>query len=158
VTATRSLLCFAALATAALAAGCDDTAGGRLGGSVYETYNLTYNTINIKKQVVGGTFQAMIVEYVNKTGGCGNACEIPVKVVINAPISAGEKKDLAKDGSVTRVMKDNSQFPDLDKGNITFHDLPDVGGEAEGEFYATFVGGTTLNGDFSGTVQLLGNE
>jgi len=157
VTATRALLTCFALVGAALLAGCDDTAGSRLGGSVYETYNLTFNTIKIKKQVVGGTFQAMIVEYVNDSGGCANACEIPVKVVINAPVSGGEKKDLAKDGAVTRVMKDNSQFPDLDKGNITFHDLPDVGGDASGEFYATFVGGTTLNGEFSGTVQLLGN-
>jgi hypothetical protein len=131
--------------------GLDDC--NKLGGAVAITYDLGFNKVTIEKQTKNGEFQALRVTYLNDDSG-----DIPVRVVANAPVEEGKKKDLAtKEATVYRVMQNNSQFPDVKEGHITFDSLGGVGDDADGRFYATFVDGTTLNGDFCGTVRELKN-
>lgn len=155
---TRAALFFLLLLLCA--PGCDGTGGSEIGGSVAISYNVDFSRVDIKKQVKGDQFIAMVVEYVNdKIKGCDDPidqCPRPVKVVANAPVTKGEKHDLVNDGTITRIMNDGSQFKDLREGFIRFDELGDVGKHAEGEFYGTFIDGMTINGKFSGTVQQLG--
>lgn len=143
-------------------AGCDGIGDcNELGGAVVTTFNLDFSRVDIKKQINNGVFTAMIVEYVNTNKkGCSSpvdTCPRPVKVVANAPIKEGEKRDLVKYGVITRIMDDGSVFKDLKEGFIKFDELGDVGSHAEGEFYGTFQdGGLTINGKFCGDVQQLG--
>lgn len=138
-----------------LAAGCNGSQSNRLFGSASTIYNLDFTSVRVNKQVIGGVFKAMVLEYVNERK---SSAEIPVKVVANAPVTEGQQKDLVKEGAVYRVMGDGSQFKAMQKGTITFEDLPDPGGDCSGEFYITFVeGGITLNGEFSATLGKLGD-
>lgn len=138
--------------------GLDDC--NELGGAVVTTFNLDFSRVDIKKQVNTGVFTAMIVEYVNSNvKGCSSptdTCPRPVKVVANAPVKQGEKRDLVKYGVITRIMTDGSVFKDLKEGFIVFDELGDVGSHAEGEFYGTFIDGITINGKFCGDVKQLG--
>jgi hypothetical protein len=144
----------AALGALAMLTGCsglDDC--NKLGGAVAITYDLGFNKVTIEKQTKAGQFQAMRVTYLNDDSG-----DIPVRLVANAPVEEGKKKDLAtKEATVYRVMQNNSQFPDVKEGHITFDTLGGAGDDADGRFYATFVDGTTLNGEFCGTVRELTN-
>lgn len=153
--------CALSLLALLLLVGCDGTEGDRLFGSAARTFNLDFTFIRIEKQVVGGVFDAMIVKYVNKPKPDSSE-HWPVKVVANAPIEEGKEKDLvASDaGSVERLMPDGSQFDPMLSGVITFFELGDVGQKASGEFFITFDNSkhTTLNGVFSGTVELVGSE
>lgn len=149
------------LAMALATAACDGlTDDNRLFGSAAKTYNLDFTSVRIKKQLMEGDFHAMIVEYVNeKKDGFE---EYPVKVIALAPVESGQKQDLMAGGSITRVMPDAAQFPEMESGNITFSSIT-VGDGCTGEFFVTFVppkegsSSTTLNGEFSGTVEQLGN-
>jgi hypothetical protein len=131
---------------------CGSSTSNTLEGSVKETFNLNFDEVAIWRQEKAGVFIAMKVEYIqNEKGG---AKRYPAIVVINAPVAANEQKDLVKDGALSRAF-DGSQFSDIKTGNITFDELGAVGESASGKFYVTFVKGTTLNGEFSGTVKLL---
>lgn len=85
---TRSLLTL--LLTLTLSACSDGVDGDNwIGGSAAKTYDVDFDEVRVKKQVIGGVFQAMTVEYVQ----IGKAQEyIPVKVVANAPVEAGKKE------------------------------------------------------------------
>jgi hypothetical protein len=154
---SRSLLPFALstlLALLALSSACNGTESNRLFGSAATTYALDFTHVDIYKQTKGGVFMAAIVEYVNETK---KGREIPVKVVANAPVVEGQDKDLLAEGAIIRVMPDGSQFKNIEQGHINFDSLPDAGADASGAFYITFIGGSTLNGEFSAKVQALEN-
>jgi hypothetical protein len=144
--------------TALLLAGASGCSGledcNKLAGAVALTYDLSFSAVTIEKQIKSEQFQAMRVTYLN-----GATNDIPVRVVANAPIEAGQHKDLAKaqEASVYRVMANNSDFPEVREGYIVFDDLGDVGDDGNGKFYATFLDGTTLNGEFCGVVKELKN-
>jgi len=138
-------------AACALGLGCGGD-GGDLGGTATKDFNLSYDSVLIQRQEVGGEPTAMLVSY---RRGSGNSVEIPVKVVVNWPIKEGEARDLVQYGRVDHVTNDGGSFPELQTGTITFDSLGSIGEGASGEFFATFVSGGTLNGKFDGTVQLL---
>jgi hypothetical protein len=150
-----------ALSLGSALSGCDGIGeDSRLFGSAAKTYNLDFTEVRINRQSMDGTFHAMIVEYVNqKKGGLE---EFPVKVIALAPVEAGQQKDLMTGGSITRVMPDAAQFPEMESGNVTFSNI-EVGTHCSGEFYVTFKpakqgsSSTTLNGEFSATVGKLGD-
>lgn len=135
-----------------LAPGCNGSDCNKLAGAVVTSFNLDFSRVAITKQLNGGTFTAMILEYINENvGDCAKEkkCPIPVKVVANAPVEPNTEHDLIKKGALLRVMPDMSQFQNLDKGFIKFDGL---GGDIDGEFYGTFIDGSTINGDFCGGV------
>lgn len=160
---SRSLsLMFAIMLALPLAAGCDGTGGdNELFGSAANTFDLDFNRVRVKKQVIGGTFDAMSVEFIHDVSG---ATYIPVKVVANAPVTAGEKKDLAgTNGSLIRVMPKGGDFPEIASGNITFSSIT-PGESCSGEFYINFKAATrgssqtNLNGRFSAVVEQVGDK
>jgi len=139
-----------------IGSGCNGSDCNKLAGAVATTFNLDFSRVDIKKQIKNGVVTAMIVEYVNdNVKGCidpvtkMDTCPRPVKVVANAPLTAGSEHDLVNDGVIQRIMQDGSQFKDLDTGYIKFNGLS---GDIDGEFYGTFEGGLTINGDFCGGV------
>jgi len=117
---------------------CNDLAGPK-------DYDLHYERVVIFKQA-----DAMIVSYERPTT---SGTEIPAKIVANFPIEAGVEKNILVDGSVSRTMANQVQFPDAERAVITFDELGDVGSEASGKFYVTFTTGSTLSGEFCGTVK-----
>jgi hypothetical protein len=157
----RTLVLSLALALGSTTFGCDGIGeDNRIFGSAAKTYNTDFTDVRVNRQSMDGKFHAMIVEYVNqKKGGLE---EFPVKVIALAPVEAGQQKDLMTGGSITRVMPDAAQFPEMESGNVTFSSV-EVGTHCSGEFYVTFKpakqgsSSTTLNGEFSATVGKLGN-
>ena len=121
-------------------------------GSAEKNYDLAFDTVEIGYQEKGGALDAMIVEYVREPDNKDKR-QVPVKIVANKP-KAGVKHDLmGGGGSIFRVMRDASSFPEIVSGNITFDDLGKPGDSASGEFFVTFDNGQTLNGGFAGTVR-----
>jgi hypothetical protein len=140
-------------------AGCDGAGGGgnALHGSAANNYTLTFDHVDIYRQDKASVINAYIVEYVDSNKN------LPVKLVVNAPIAQGEEKSLVKSGTLIRAMPDTAQFPDMQEkdtkgtliSKIVFDTLGDIGSDVSGRFYVTFVGtGSTLNGEFSGTLKL----
>jgi hypothetical protein len=131
-----------------LAYGCGGSGSGSnsLSGSAETTFNLSFDTVRITRQEHQGQFVAMIVAYI-KTEKSGE--RTPVKVVANAPVEEGQKKDLLNEGSLSRAF-DGSEFPKMKDGFVLFDSLGTKEGEStSGEFFVAFTTGTTLNGDFS---------
>ncbi|MCC6746236.1 MAG: hypothetical protein IT371_01170 [Deltaproteobacteria bacterium] len=135
------------------ACGGGAASGNRLFGSAETQYDLVFDAVQIHRQESRGQMVAMIVTYLRGPGT--NKQAIPVKVVANAPVAEGQEKDLMKEGALTRVMQDASQFSEMKSGKVIFDTLGGAGSAAKGRFYVTFVKGSTLNGEFSGTVELL---
>jgi hypothetical protein len=110
-----------------------------------------------------GAFVAVIINYLYQPGT--SKSRIPVKLIVNAPVAAGQEKDLKTEGAVTRSMPDGSEFPKaMKKATVTFDSLGEVGQNAAGKFYVTFEADPqkglttegTLDGEFSATLQQLG--
>jgi hypothetical protein len=139
--------------------GCGSSAcSDQLSGSGKNNYDLECDAIEIFYQQSGGTFQAAIVQYIR---GAPNERQIPVKVIANAPVEAGVTKNYDPRSnpaplSLTRAMSDGSSFPDITVGSMTFDDFDGPGTSTSGKFYFTFESGRTINGEFSGTFQQLG--
>jgi len=149
---------------AALGGACGGDASNSLGGSVLSSYNLDFDQVQVQRQIYNGKSMAIIVQYVYELGTTSQ--RIPVKIMVNEPVVAGQQKDLKVDGAVTRVMPDGSEFPkDLKTATITFDSLGEVGQNASGKFYVTFEADPlkglttegTLDGEFSATLQQIGN-
>jgi hypothetical protein len=144
----------AAAFTLTLLGACGGSSTNRLYGSACTTFNCDFDRVEVKRQDANGTLHAIIVEYVYGPGT--GSQHSPVKIVANAPVTQAQEKDLTKEGALTRVMPDGSQFPTMKEGKITFDELGDVGKTAAGRFYITFdKTGTTLDGEFSATLQQL---
>lgn len=155
----RGCLALAVLAGALLSlAACGESTGGsELGGSVSGSYDLDYDRVEVKKQYLGSTLEAVLVLYARDTTA-GGTPYYPVKLVVLPPVPVGQFKSLMNGaGRVTRVMPDSSQFHPMKSGKIKFDRLEEPGGGASGEFYITFAdaSGSTLRGTFSATVEKL---
>ena len=147
--AHKTLLAFSLSLFALTACGADSN---RLWGSAVKDYGgLPFDEVQIQYQEIGGKLDAMKVIYV-QSPNVANERQEQVKVIGQAPFVEGQPNDLKVGGSVTRTVRDNSFFPKLKEGNITFSKLGKPGETAEGEFHATFEGGRTVNGEFSATV------
>lgn len=152
VTAVRTVAVLLACVVGLTACG---TEGGALSGTAVNDYDLSYDRIVIQRQESGGQPTAMIVTYVRDIS---SGVEKPVKVVTNWPLQEGVTKDLVPSGagSVEHITVSGGGFPDLETGSITFDTLGGAGESASGKFFATFKNnGGTLNGEFSGTIELL---
>lgn len=152
------------VALALVFAACGDDASNSLGGSVKTSYNLDFDVVEVQKQIYNGKSIAIIVQYLYQPKTSKQ--RIPVKVTVNEPVAAGQEKNLMTDGALTRVMPDGSEFPSkLKKATITFDALGEVGQTASGKFYVTFEADPlkglqtegTLDGEFSATLQQIGN-
>ncbi len=155
---TRAATTGALLLAAALACGCGGDSGNSLSGSIGSSYSLDFTSVRVQKQFIKGKLDAVYVLYVYQPQGAANP-RFPVKVIANAPVKVGQKHDLVSDGGVVRVMGDGSVYPDLQEGYILFDALGDEGEDASGEFHVTFDSTpsiTTLNGEFSATVERIG--
>ncbi len=130
---------------------CSGGAGGnQLQGPT--SYDLVFDRVVIFRQETAGNPVAMIVKYEKQNK---SSIEVPAKIVANFPVDPDVTKDLLKDGSLSRVMQNQVQFPAMERGQVTF-DAVDVGKESCGKFYVTFAQGSgTLNGEFCATVQVL---
>jgi hypothetical protein len=126
--------------------GCSDGAGGCNDLRGPSGYNLAWDTVEVAQVSNAGTPRSIVVRYKNKG-------EIPVKVVIDLPVTNGEPKDIMKHGSLSRIMNDGQQFPEMDQGKVTIHDFEGAGKDASGQFNVTFKGtGGSINGEFCGKV------
>jgi hypothetical protein len=132
-------------------AGCGGSESNSLSGSVKETFPMDFDHVEVYRQETAGTFVAMKVMYVD---GQGSKKRYPVILIANAPVAENQPKNLKTEGNLYRTF-DGSEFAPLKEGTITFEKLGKVGESVSGKFYATFTPGTTLNGDFSATLQLL---
>jgi hypothetical protein len=155
----RGCLALVALAGGLLAlAACGESTGGsELGGSVSGSYDLDYDRVEVKKQFLGSTLEAVLVLYAKDTTKAGTPY-YPVKLVVLPPVPVGQFKSLMNNaGTVTRVMPDSSQFPSMKDGKVKFDSLGEPGSNASGEFFITFAdaSGNTLRGTFSATVEKL---
>jgi hypothetical protein len=132
-------------------AACGTTTCNALCGSVQQTYKLDFERVECLRMDQGGQPNAYIVQYVDKVGN------MPVKIVVNAPVKQGEDKDLVATGStIKHTMPSASEFPEMKEGKIIFDGLGDIGGSCDGRFYVTFVKtGSTLDGGFCATMKLL---
>jgi hypothetical protein len=150
----RSVPCVAALLALA---GCGDSTGpcggggNSLCGSASNVYKLVFEKVECFRMDQAGTPNAYIVQYVDKVGN------MPVKIVVNAPVVQGEEKDLVKTGgTIKHTMPSASEFPDMKEGKIFFDGLGAIGGACNGRFYITFVNtGSTLDGTFETSLKLL---
>lgn len=149
---SRNIVATLLLATSALACG----GGGELSGTFVNEYRLSYDRIVIQRQENGGQPTAMVVEYLRTIPRSTPAqFEKPIKVVVPFPLEAGVSVDLvAQAGTVEHIVVSGAAFPQVERGSIVFDTLGDAGQQAAGEFFAIFAGGGTLNGKFSGTVEL----
>jgi hypothetical protein len=148
---------FLALTLTLSVVGCSGAGGGSaLHGSASTTYNLTFDHVEIYRQDKGSTPNAYIVQYVDINKN------LPVKLIVNAPVAQGEEKSLVSGGVLTRAMPDAAQFPQMQEkdakgtliSKVIFDELGNIGDSVSGRFYVTFVGsGSTLNGEFSGTLR-----
>jgi hypothetical protein len=166
MTAWRPLLL--ALVTGTLAGvGCGGGGtDGQLNGSVTQTYNLDFDRVDIYRQNdTAGALLAVQVKYVYRPDTAGQRW--PVIVTANAPLAAGQEKQLTgTGGDVRRVMDDQSEFPKMKTGKIIFDELSEVGQPASGKFYITFEANPsvglktegTLNGEFDGTLRAFGTS
>jgi hypothetical protein len=146
--------CASLLACGASLLACGD--GGELSGTFVKEYQLSYDRVSIQRQETGGNPTAMVVEYLRAIPRSKpTQFEKPIKVVVPFPLEAGVTVDLlAQAGTVEHIALSGAAFPQLVSGTIVFDALGKRGEPAAGEFFATFAGGGTLNGKFSGTVEL----
>ena len=127
----------------AATAGCSDLAGSdnELSSSLTD-YDLVFDAVAILDQT-----DAVIIRYIRRTANE----QWPTVIVANKPIEVGKKINLAAAGSVYRKTSNNVEWPDVTEGYVAFDEWGGADQPASGVFYATFVGGGTLNGKFSGT-------
>ncbi|MCB9557204.1 MAG: hypothetical protein H6707_13940 [Deltaproteobacteria bacterium] len=146
----RSIWCMLGCLLSAACGGAD----GDLSGTAARDYDLSYSTVRVQQQLAAGAPVAMLVLY--ERGG-QNDRETPVKLVANWPVEVGKSVDLVKGGALIHVVAGGAQFPDLiAPSSATFQQFGQPGEPASGEFSATFVGGTTLNGKFSAQLEVIG--
>ena len=147
---------FAVLLMATVAA-CGSSSDKRLFGSAQSNYDLAFDVIEIQRQETsGGELDAMIVIYARDPDDPKRR-QIPVKIVANAPLEEGKRRDITgSGGALIRVMSDGAQFPEMEVGGVTFDELGGEGETASGSFNITFKeSGRTLNGEFTGTVETI---
>jgi hypothetical protein len=128
---------------------CSDNPN-KLYGSMSQLYDLSFNSVTIVKQ---GT--AISIQYIGSSG------EPAVLVVDTANIVnvSGSSIDLTQmdagqpRGVLQRVGTTTMDFP-LERGDVTFDQVPQVGSQLSGHFDATTANpaGYTLDGDFQATV------
>jgi len=142
------------LALALVLGACgNDSSDKELEGSVCTTFKCEVDYVEIYRQEnreLEGQYdwKVMYVKQDKQTQ------RWPAIVVATAPVKEGEAVPLPARGSITHVV-DGAEFPELREGEVTFDTLGDVGEEASGKFFGTFVTGGTINGEFSATVQSL---
>ncbi|MFH1131453.1 MAG: hypothetical protein V1754_08965 [Pseudomonadota bacterium] len=147
-----TILFFFVFANSAMLQACSST-NGTLTGSAVQDYDLDFDMVTIHRQENGGQPIAMIVSYVRQTKA---GLEYPVKIVANWPVEQEKEKDLVQNGSLSRIVTNDSQFPSMEQGSLAFDILGNIGENASGEFHITFEKGKgTLNGTFSAIVGLL---
>lgn len=136
---------FLGAALALCTTACNDVLGGCNDLIGPKDYDLHYDRVQIFRQA-----DAVIISFERLTN---SGTEIPAKIVANFPIDVGKEKDITNDGSISRTTANNVQFPDVERAVITFSELGEVGGDASGKFVVAFVSGSSLSGEFCGTVK-----
>lgn len=131
-----------------------------LSGSLTKTTEMTFHKVEAFCYFLSGSPVNITVQYINKPTAASPAL-IPLQLTVNAPVSIGQKIDLVKGGSLSRIMGDGKDLPELESGSVTISTSDCTGaGKVEGTFTATFKpagSGGTLQGEFSAKAEKVGN-
>lgn len=128
-----------------------------LSGSLTKTTDMTFHKVESFCYFLSGSLVNITVQYINKPTASSPTL-IPLQLTVNAPVSIGQPIDLVKGGSLSRIMGDGKDLPELTSGSVTLS-TGDCGGagKVEGKFTATFKSGSTLQGDFTAKGEKVGN-
>jgi hypothetical protein len=140
----------AIVVAACLAATACSSNSNQLNGSLGQLYDLSFNSVTI---VLQGS--NVSVQYI----GSGVDPAVLVVDLTNIVNVAGSSIDLTQlvngqpRGVLQRVGTVTTDLP-IERGTVTFDQVPQVGQTLSGNFHATLStpSGYTLNGDFSATV------
>ena len=147
-TSLRRAALVLASTTVLLGAGadCGATGANSLDGSISESHDLAFDTVELRRYESG----AIQLDYLHELES--GDVEVTAKIVFDAPeggIVTGEEIDLvAHNGVAQRAHSDGQSFPAIESGALTFTSGGEELGAAAGDFAITFESGKTLNGDF----------
>jgi hypothetical protein len=122
-----------------------------LSGSLGDLYDLSFTDVNLILQAT-----SISIQYVNGTSGDPCVVIVDFKNIVNV---AGSSIDLTQldsgqpRGVLQMIGTVTTDFP-IERGSITFNQVPKVGSPLSGVFAVTVSSppGYTMDGDFSGTV------
>ena len=125
--------------------------------------DMTFHNVEAFCQHLSGTLVSITVQYINKPTAASPTL-IPLQLTVNGPITLNKQIDLVLGGSLSRIMGDGKDLPELESGSVILTRADcGGGGKVEGDFLAAFkpstVGSTctTLNGRFSAKAEKVGN-
>ncbi len=121
--------------------------GNTLEGSISEDLSLEFESVRVVVQS-----DAVRVEYIRTIGDVlFKVCKLSIDRGVLAPGSNFiADADFAAHVNLTRVVDDDTRFPDVQAGLLQLFDLDlAFGDEVRGNFAVEFVTGQSLRGDFS---------
>jgi hypothetical protein len=128
-----------------------------LSGTITKTTDMTFHKVESFCYFLSGTLVNITVQYINKPTAASPTL-VPLQLTVNAPVSIGQSIDLVKGGSLSRIMGDGKDLPELTAGSVTLSTGDCAGaGKVEGKLSATFKSGSTLQGEFSAKAEKVGN-
>ncbi len=141
---------FALLAAVPLLS-CSGSSQNSLSGSMTQLYDPSFSNVNI---VLQG--QSVAIQYVNGTSGDPAVLVVDFAHIANVSGSTIDLTQLDSGqprGVLQRISGVTTNYP-LERGTVTFDQVPAVGASLSGNFATTLAdpAGYTLDGDFSGTV------
>ncbi|MCC7071948.1 MAG: hypothetical protein IT383_11535 [Deltaproteobacteria bacterium] len=133
------------------ATGCPPPANF-LDGSVKESHDLAFDTVEVRFFPDQETFQVAYFKQLAEDGSTG--VDTVAKLVFAQPEGGVVVEEvITLDPAVDvmqRITAADDPFPDLREGQVSFTAAATVGATTAGEFSTTFTNGKTLNGAFEG--------
>lgn len=123
-----------------------------LDGSVKESHDLTFDTVEVRFFPEQERFEIAYFKQLSEDGSTG--VDTVAKLVFSQPeggvvVARAIPLDPAAD-IMERITAADDPFPGLREGEVTFATAATVGETTSGEFSTTFTNGKTLNGGFEG--------